>query len=99
MHHELKTDNAEFQAMKAGVKTFEIRFDDRDYRVGDTLHLWETRYTGEEMAFINHYGAKSGKRKPLEYTGETLDVSVDFLMRGPVWGLRDGWVIMSITVL
>lgn len=37
--HNLKTINPYFGQVKEGVKTFEIRKDDRDFKVGDYLHL------------------------------------------------------------
>ena len=86
MRHELKTDPEMFNAVFDGVKTFEIRKDDRNFQVGDILDLNCTVYTGEEM--------KSGK--PLEYTGEHLTVIVTHILRGPVYGLADGWAILSI---
>jgi hypothetical protein len=51
--HELKTWTAPFQAMLDGVKRFEFRKNDRDYRVGNVLRLREwnpdTGYTGREL--------------------------------------------------
>ena len=52
--HYLKTWPEYFQAMKSGKKTFEIRKNDRDYEVGDTLVLQEYYpeskwYTGDEI--------------------------------------------------
>lgn len=50
--HKLKTVNPHYQAVQDGRKTFEIRFNDRDYRVGDFLHLceWdEGRFTGRNV--------------------------------------------------
>ena len=40
--HELKTLTKYFDAILSGEKTFEIRKNDRDFRVGDTLilHDW-----------------------------------------------------------
>ena len=86
MEHELKTDPEEWDEVAAGVKTFEIRKDDRGYAVGDILLLMKTRYTAAAMA----------NGKPLEYTGCVVRVGVSHVMRGPVWGLEEGWVIMSI---
>lgn len=85
--HKLKTDPDVFQATWDGNKNFEIRLNDRDFKVGHELDLLETKYTGEEM--------KQGK--PLEYTGRTLGVEVSYILEGPIYGLADGWVIMDIS--
>lgn len=37
--HELKTLSPFYEEVERGAKTFEIRKDDRDFRVGDTLVL------------------------------------------------------------
>lgn len=52
-HHYLKTVNPFFQDVADDKKTFEVRFNDRDFRIGDVLHLQEFEppisYTGREM--------------------------------------------------
>ncbi len=83
--HELKTDSEVFQAVVDGRKTFEIRFNDRDFKVGDELVLLETIHTGEQM--------KQGK--PLLYSGNELHKTVSYVLSG--YGLQDGWVILGIT--
>lgn len=84
--HDLKTDSEVFQAVISGLKSFEIRFNDRGFKVGDWLHLLETVSTGEEMAD----GAL------LEYTGRDYLAVVTHILAGPIYGLKEGWVIMSI---
>lgn len=53
-HHYLKTLPEYFAAQESGVKPFEVRLNDRDFRVGDVLHLLECMspdtYTGREMS-------------------------------------------------
>ena len=85
-HHFLKTDPEVFQASWDEIKGFEIRFNDRDYRPGDTLTLAETSAPGEEM--------KSGAS--LVYTGREIDQEVDYVLHGPIYGLQPGWVILSV---
>jgi hypothetical protein len=87
MIHDLKTDPEVFDAVARNEKTFEIRKDDRGYQVGDALILRRTRYTGEQM----HFGS------PVEYTGEKEVRRVTHLLRGPLYGLAEGWVILSIS--
>lgn len=82
-YHELKTDPAVFAAVAAGDKTHEIRFNDRDFQIGDVLHLRETVATGEAM--------RAGA--PLEYTGRQAMREVSHIQTG--YGLVDGWVILS----
>lgn len=49
--HEVKSHPRPFLAQAKGLKTFEFRWNDRDYQVGDELHLREKwrRYTGLEL--------------------------------------------------
>lgn len=53
MNHELKIWPDFFQPLVLRKKTFEIRWDDRGYAIGDQLHLREwnpktRQYTGRE---------------------------------------------------
>jgi hypothetical protein len=81
---ELKTDPLPFAALLAGTKTNEIRNDDRNFKVGDTLIFRETRFSAVEMAT---QGA------PLEYTGRAQWRFVSHVQRG--YGLQDGHVALS----
>lgn len=49
MIHELKTDAGYFQAVYDGDRNFEVRPDDRDFKVGDVLHLRE--FDPKEMTY------------------------------------------------
>jgi hypothetical protein len=86
--HRIKTDPDGFQAILDGRKKCDLRFNDRDYQVGQVLELLETRHTGVEMCA----GA------PLMYTGRTVRAMITHLFRDSVYGLDFGWVAMSIEV-
>lgn len=60
IEHDLKTWPEFFEEVVAGNKTFEVRFKDRDYRVGDTLRLREwslatQSYSGRETKQLVTY--------------------------------------------
>lgn len=50
--HELKTLLEYFELVRTGVKNFEVRKNDRDFKVGDLLILQEydgSKYTGRDQ--------------------------------------------------
>lgn len=57
--HDLKTLPQFYQAVITGAKPFEVRWNDRGYKVGDILQLWEwseqTGYTGRSCRKIVTY--------------------------------------------
>lgn len=57
--HELKIDQEYFEAVKDGRKKFEIRKNDRDYKVGDILVLLE---------YDKYYEAFTGEKITVEIT-------------------------------
>lgn len=51
-HHCLKIEPQYYIDIESGIKTFEIRYNDRDYKVYDILYLQEYcngKYTGREI--------------------------------------------------
>ncbi len=88
--HLLKTDPEAFDAVAQGIKTYEIRFNDRDYQVEDELILLKTLSTGKAM--------KENGWDPF-YTGDVVRAKVIHILSGPIYGLAEGWVIMSILKL
>lgn len=52
-HHFIKILPEYYNAIDSGEKSFEVRYNDRNYQVHDILHLQEWldgNYTGREMA-------------------------------------------------
>lgn len=88
--HELKTDPDAFDALVRGDKTYEMRLNDRDFKVGDGLLLRRTKFTGNQMHMRpDHY--------PLGYTGEECRRIVSHIQTG--YGLNDRWCILSFAAL
>lgn len=66
-HHELKTETEFYQAFEKGLKTFELRVNDRDFKVGDMVTLIEVvsgvitgrRIFAKEIKYIL-YGGQFG---------------------------------------
>ncbi|MBD77567.1 MAG: hypothetical protein CL840_01335 [Crocinitomicaceae bacterium] len=93
-HHILKTDPKLFEASFSGKRPWEIRKNDRNFQVGDSLTLKETQHTGQEM--------RDGA--PLVYTGRELECEVEYIFEGQEApfgvehrGLSEDWVIMTVS--
>jgi len=65
MLHDLKILPEYFEAVVSGKKRFEVRKNDRDYRVGDTLELRSfipgQGYTGHRRRFLVTYILHGGE--------------------------------------
>lgn len=95
MRHELKTHPEPFEAVVQGLKTFEYRYDDRGFNVGDELLLREW-----DPVCVVHpppCGAAGGSPKCRRrgYTGREQLVEVTYLLRDK-FGVRQHDVVMSI---
>jgi ASC-1-like (ASCH) protein len=87
MIHELKTWKEYYDPIFMGRKTFEVRKNDRDFKVGDTLILIETDFGGNGMT--DH----DLTRVP---TGRKLARTVSYILHGGQFGIPDDFVIISI---
>lgn len=87
MHHLMKLNDMYFDAVRRGIKTFEIRRDDRGFEVGDYLRLYRVDYHGNSMP----YG------KPYDY----VDVKVVYILRHNDFpdGIPDNYCVMGIEVI
>ena len=86
--HQLKCWPPYFQALGDGTKTFELRKDDRHYRVGDIL--WLREWEPEEGAPIDpKLGRFTGREHKVRVTYKLAAVPMAF-------GLVAGYVILSV---
>lgn len=80
MVHELKTHPSVFEDVLYERKTFEYRFNDRNYMVGDTLKLM--CYDPGTQSYVRKYPA--------------LFFKVTYIIHGGNFGIPEGYCIMSI---
>lgn len=84
--HALKTWPVFFERMVDGSKTFEIRKDDRDFQVGDTLSL--------------HEWSPSANYQRGAYTDRVLRAEITYILRpvlsGDVPGIADGYCVLAL---
>lgn len=78
MNHELKILPMYFNEVLYGVKNFELRKNDRDYKVGDILIL------------------KEFNKKENMFTGREIRKSVNYILYGPCYGLKEGYCILGL---
>ncbi len=86
--HELKTWPQPFQAVWDGGKTYEVRKNDRGFKVGDQLRLREW------------VPSEEGIRVVIEgYTGREILAEVRYMTPGGSFGLPADMCVMGICVL
>ncbi|WP_273711461.1 DUF3850 domain-containing protein [Leuconostoc mesenteroides] len=92
--HELKLDTEYFDDVKSGLKTFEIRKNDRDYQAGDLLSLSrfeDGEYLKTKSGFYSNKES-SLKAVPLN-EADTILMVVNYITD---YEQKDGYVVMGI---
>lgn len=80
MTHELKCLAIYFEELWVGNKTFELRFKDRDFKVGDILRIREWRGTSAET---------------MAYTTREISAEITYMTDFSA-ALKPGWVCLAI---
>lgn len=101
--HELKIWPREFEAIKSGLKSFEFRKDDREYKVGDSILLREwtkiNGYSGRKIeAKITYILSKTDFGIPYGYCILSITIKTDLeagAIKALVLAARDAseWLI------
>ena len=92
--HELKLDTFYFDDVKSGVKTFEIRKNDRDYQVGDLLSLSrfeDGKYLKRKIGLYTNK-ENSLKEVPLN-EADTILMVVNYI---DDYEQKDGYIVIGI---
>lgn len=91
--HYLKTHPAYFDAIERGEKLFEIRRDDRGFQKGDVLCLQRTREDRKHEVDFEFMAPRLGERHKAK---REIYVAVKWILTGGQFGLKPGFVCMSI---
>lgn len=87
--HVLKLNDRYFDAVANGIKTFEIRKNDRDYKVGDTLVLLDV---DDNDKFLTYAGHNLGINLNYE-----VKVAVTYILTHDEFdGISEGYVALGI---
>ncbi len=86
MEHKSKILPQYFKSVKEGSKPFEIRKNDRDYKVGDTLILQEW------AEFDNPIGEYAKGF----YTTREINKEITYILEGGQYGLEEGYCILGL---
>lgn len=90
MTHELKTNDEFMVDLASGIKSFEIRKNDRTFQVGDTLilrggNLGGYGMTDHDLTFV--------------YSGKEVTASVKYIIGGGQFGVYPDYCIMAIKIV
>lgn len=90
--HRLKTWPEYFEGVAGGSKTFEVRKNDRDFRIGDTLVL---REFGTETRLVEDEKGNLVRRAFDAYTGRECRRTVTYILHGGQFGIEDALKMVS----
>ena len=84
--HTLKTWPQYWDAVRAGVKPFEVRKSDRDFKVGDTLELIR-------------WNPDTAQEEPVDFEGScvgALICKITYILPGGGFGIEEGTCILGL---
>lgn len=81
MVHELKVDKQFFHDIEIGRKTFEVRLNDRNFKVGDGVSLKE--WDSEKKEYTKNFMSPLSRR-------------ITFILQGGQYGIKKGYVVLQL---
>ena len=89
--HNLKLKDEYVAQVMYGEKTFELRKNDRDFKVGDLIHFTDTN--GKDLSYDNKVGILTTK----EYRFEDNLFKITYILKNvPEYGLDKDYCIFGI---
>jgi hypothetical protein len=84
--HELKCDKRFYGDVESGQKPFEVRENDRDYKVGDHIWLREGEQVGNDLGGF-----------AWRYTGNACVKEVTYVLTNKMFhGVKEGYVVLGL---
>lgn len=104
MDHNLKCIPEFFSVVCSGLKSFEVRYNDREFKVGDTLCLQEfipcANCNGTGRVWDNGDMTDCYCKPPHgTYTEEEITVEVTYILDGGRFGIDEKYVVMAIKLI
>jgi len=81
MTHELKLCKRFYETVASGAKTYEVRKNDRGFKVGDTLRLIPVT-DDEKRTYVTSL--------------QPLLAEVSYMLAEPGWGIENGYCVMAL---
>ena len=96
--YALKLNDRYFDAVANGTKTFEIRKDDRGFRVGDTLVLYRVNDAGKYIDPTYFTSAESHTSDMIGPWLKPIRVTVKYILTYDDFpdGISEGYIVMAI---
>ena len=104
MNHELKVWPEFYKALENKTKQFEVRKNDRDFKVGDNLILLEfepcenCKGTGKIIDLLEHDEDCNCPKPHGKFTGNRCDAVITYILSGGQFGIDKEYVVLSISV-
>lgn len=89
VNHRLKIKPHWFDRLVEGSKTCEVRKDDRDYQIGDTI-------TVGKCCRPSHHGCSD---YGICLISSTMTFQITHVLRGGQYGIESGWCVLSLTAI
>lgn len=97
--HELKVWPEHFVAIYNGQKTHEVRLNDREFAVGDTLYLREHSVAMQQREARINGAVATVSYNVGEYSGRSCFKKITHILYGGQYGIVSGYVVLSLGVI
>ena len=88
--HDLKLNSKYWFDVKNGIKTFELRLNDRDFQCGDDIVF---KMVGKDGRYVTHKNYETGYTEPI-----TMNARITYFLQDEQF-LQDGYCALGIGII